>query len=598
MRHWRPWGACLGVLIAFGRAEGGAVQIPRQVLVVYSMGREFAPFNEMARTFRADLAERSDRTIEFHEATLETARSIQGANEQPLVNYLEGMFADRDLHLVVALGGPATLFVQAHRERLFPEVPLVATLDVRRVQESVTRNEVAVVPLQLDPAGLIEDILQPLPATTNVLVVLGANPLSRYWVDECRREFARFTNRVAFTYSNDLSLDEIRQAVQQLPPNSSVLYGGLAMDAAGVPHEQETALTALREVSNAPMFGVYNHQLGLGIVGGRLVSMQAWGERVADAALRVMDGEPAGRIVSQPTVPGRPAYDWRELQRWGIPLDRLPPEAEILFRPRGMWEQHRKTILSGVGLLVVETSLIAALILELRRRRQAEARAHASERAARALSGRLIHTQEEESRRIARDLHDDFNQRLALLSVEIDLLGRSVSTADEAAKLQQLSGHTRELASDLHRLAYRLHPAKLDQLGLVPAVSSMCRDLQQHSALKVHFTPENIPAGLPVDVARCLFRVAQESLQNVIRHSGAKEARIELTGEEGGIRLRVVDAGCGFDLKAVSSSAGLGLLSMRERVRLSQGRLEIRAVPGQGTQVELRIPLDHEDRTA
>jgi len=143
----------------------------------------------------------------------------------------------------------------------------------------------------------------------------------------------------------------------------------------------------------------------------------------------------------------------------------------------------------------------------------------------------------------------------------------------------------------VHRLAYQLHPAKLDQLGLAAAVGSLCGDLSEKSGLKVDFSHDNILRDLPADVARCVFRVAQESLQNIVRHSGAKEAQVELTAQNGHIRLVVSDAGRGFDLEAARKSAGLGLLSMRERVRLSQGQFEIRSQPGGGTQVELTIPL-------
>ena len=149
------------------------------MLILYSLGREFAPFHVMARSFRAELAGRSAPPIEFHEVTLETARSIQGANEQPLVDYLVAMFTDLDLDLVVTLGGPATLFVEAHPELPFANVPMITTLDVRRVQSSPGLTNAAVVPLQLNLPVVVENILQPLPATTNIVLVMGGTPFSR-----------------------------------------------------------------------------------------------------------------------------------------------------------------------------------------------------------------------------------------------------------------------------------------------------------------------------------------------------------------------------------------------------------------------------------
>ena len=589
------WG-CLPLLLFALLAQSvvfAAASKPRvkEVLVLYSLGREFSPFNVLAGSFHAGLVERKPGPIEFHEIALESARSSEGVNEQPLVDYLQALSSNRHLDLVVAMGGPATLFVDRHRDQLFAGVPVISTLDMRRANAADVSTNVAMVPLKLNLPGLIEDMLQVLPATTNVLVVLGAEPLSRYWTDQCKREFARFTNRIAFAYCNDLSLEEIGRKVKSLPPHSAILYGTMIMDAAGVPHEQESALLAVREAANAPIFGAFEHQLGLGIVGGRLISNEAWGQRVADAALRILNGEPPSRIVEEPTGPGAPMYDCRELERWGIGRERLPAGAEIRFREPTPWEEHRSTILGGMVLIVIETVLIATLIFQLRRRHRAEASARESARAARELSGRLIHTQEEERSRIARDLHDDFNQRLALLSVEIDLLGQKAVATDPSAKLQQLGEHVRELSSDVHQLAYQLHPAKLDQLGLVAAVSGLCRDLSQKSGLKVEFSHDHIPRELPADVARCVFRVVQESLQNVVRHSGAKEARLELAAQNGNLRLVVSDEGRGFDMEAARKTGGLGLLSMRERVRLSQGHLDIQSSPGQGTQIKLTIPL-------
>jgi signal transduction histidine kinase len=122
-------------------------------------------------------------------------------------------------------------------------------------------------------------------------------------------------------------------------------------------------------------------------------------------------------------------------------------------------------------------------------------------------------------------------------------------------------------------------------------VSGLCRDLSQQSGLKVDFTHDSVPRDLSADIARCVFRVAQESLRNIVRHSGANEARVEMAAKDGYIRLVVSDAGKGFDLQATHQAAGLGLLSMRERVRLSRGQLEIHSEPGRGTQVELTIRL-------
>jgi PAS domain S-box-containing protein len=213
-----------------------------------------------------------------------------------------------------------------------------------------------------------------------------------------------------------------------------------------------------------------------------------------------------------------------------------------------------------------------------------------AELAARELSGRFINAQEIERRRIARDLHDDLNQRLALISVQLELLGRGQSSEEFQIKAEGLAAQIRDLSKEVHKLSYQLHPAKLDQLGLVTAARSWCRDLAQ-AGLQVEFHAADVPNDLLPDTALCAYRVIQEALRNVVRHSGTDRARVELTGAPDGLRLVVSDAGGGFDPAAASLSAGLGLISMQERVRLLHGTIAVQSTPGAGTTVTATIPL-------
>ena len=345
---------------------------PRRVLILHSFGREYAPFSIMSATFRTELARQSRLPVQFHEASVEMALLNKGENEQAVVAYLQALFAERRLDLIATMGGPATIFLNRHRHEFRPEVPLLATMDARRLVEVGHLTNAVLVPLQLDLLGLVDDILQLRPATTNIFVVLGAGPMERYWAAQAQRDFSPLTNRITFTYWNDLSLDAMCRRGASLPPNSAVLYGNLIIDAAGIPYEQEAALKALHAACSAPLFGVYEHELGLGIIGGRLASMTTWGQRAAKTALRVLDGEPLARIQCPPTIAEPAAYDWRELQRWNIPKDRLPPRSTVLFRQPTNWEEHRWLIITVLLITLVETALIILLVFNLTRRRRAE----------------------------------------------------------------------------------------------------------------------------------------------------------------------------------------------------------------------------------
>ncbi len=218
-------------------------------------------------------------------------------------------------------------------------------------------------------------------------------------------------------------------------------------------------------------------------------------------------------------------------------------------------------------------------------------REHAEERL-QELSGRLINAHEEERSRIARELHDDLNQRLALLSIEIEQYGQRLprSASEHRQRMHDIWERAYEISGYVHRMSHQLHPSKLDTLGLVAAVRSLCHSLAQRSALKPEFTHRQVPSEIPKDIALCLFRVVQEALSNAVKHSGAQYARVQLIGSAEEICLVVTDCGAGFNTGNVSES-GLGLISMRERLRLVDGEFSIESAPGQGTRITARVPF-------
>jgi signal transduction histidine kinase len=155
-----------------------------------------------------------------------------------------------------------------------------------------------------------------------------------------------------------------------------------------------------------------------------------------------------------------------------------------------------------------------------------------------------------------------------------------------------MAEQVRDLSTELHQLSYQLHPAKLDQLGLVAAARAFCNEMSAQSEMRIGFTHEDVPQELPAETALCVYRILQETLGNALRHSGAVEAHVDLRmANRHHLFLKVSDDGRGFDLAQAERGGGLGLLSMRERARLVHGSLEIRTEPGHGTRVELRVPL-------
>jgi signal transduction histidine kinase len=219
-------------------------------------------------------------------------------------------------------------------------------------------------------------------------------------------------------------------------------------------------------------------------------------------------------------------------------------------------------------------------------------RTRQTEEALRELGGRLITAQEEERSRVARELHDDLNQRMALLSIELEQLSQRIPAGQDNIResIQNVWVRAQEISSEIHRVSYQLHPSKLDHLGLVAAVKSLCNELGSHHEIKIAFREKGCHRLLPKEVTLCLFRIVQEALRNVIKHSGAAEAAVALAGSENVIHLSVSDTGRGFDAGSMEAKGGLGLISMRERLRSVGGVISIHST-ARGTKIEVSVPL-------
>jgi PAS domain S-box-containing protein len=216
-----------------------------------------------------------------------------------------------------------------------------------------------------------------------------------------------------------------------------------------------------------------------------------------------------------------------------------------------------------------------------------------AEQALEDLAGRLIHAQEEERKRIGRELHDHISQTLGVLLIKIDQLrGNGEITPGIAAALEDMRQETSGITDDVHRLSHRLHSSTLDYLGLVPALQKVTAEFSERHDISITFAHTSLPARLPSEVALCLFRVAEESLTNIAKHSQAKSATVHVTGAADGIHLRVEDAGTGFDVTTLGSKAGLGFVSMQERLRVLRGTIHIDTALSRGTRIDAWVPLD------
>jgi signal transduction histidine kinase len=461
---------------------------PRRVLLLHSFGREFEPFITFSETFRSELARQSPDPLDFFDVALGSVR-FEGSEEAPFVDYLLALFAGHRVDLVVPMGGPACQFAQKYRARLFPDTPmLLAAVEQRMFQSSMFKTNDAVLSVRHDPQLVVEAILRLLPATTNVVVVFGNSPLEKFWTEEFQRAIQSIAPPVSVESFNKLPFTQMKERAATLPPHSVMIYGQVLVDADGVPQTEEHALRNLHAVANAPMFGIHDFQLGRGIVGGPLMSVRELSHRSASAAARILGGEAPANFRPPPFSYGPPTYDWRELRRWRISESRLPAGAVIRFQEPSFWQLYRWRIVIAGGVIASQTALIASLLLQRRRRHQAELQAQLGR--AELARASLLATAGELTSSISHELNQP--------------LGAILRNAEAAQKILQRS------SPDLEELRAIVGDIRADDRRASDVISHLRALLKRHAL-------ETQPIGVPELVDDVAVLVRSEASKRSIR---------------------------------------------------------------------------------
>ena len=418
-----------------------------------------------------------------------------------------------------------------------------------------------------------------------MFVTGGVGSFDRDWESIARESFHKYESKLEFTYLTELTMPSLLERLKHLPNDSIVYHTAIHRT------QQDLILLTLHKsiplivsAANAPIYVMDDVNLGRGTVGGYLISWEADGRAAATIAVRILNGEKPQNI---PIVKNNNVYmfDWRAMRRWGLKKEDLPPGSTILFRGLSVWQRTKWYWISA--LLIILSLSALAIYLQFGRKQLRIARDAQMQ-----LSGLLINSQEQERSRLAAELHDDFSQRLALLALGLENVEEALPDSPRSAKqqLHELLGSASELGADIHTVSHRLHSATLESLGLVPGIGALCKEFGDRHGIEIDFSSDDIPKSVRSDVGLCLFRIVQEALQNLKKHSGVVKAEVRLRRTGDRIRVSIRDEGKGFDAR-VNGQAGLGIRSMRERARFAGGHLKIYSEPGKGTKIEATVPL-------
>lgn len=600
----------LGVLLMIGAVSSEAQPAVKQILVLQSFDRGILVLDHFTGNFRVNLDQRAGKPVNVVQVVVGPTGFV-GAPEQAVVDYIRSIFADRPPpDLIVTVAGPAAVFARKHRRQLFPRTPLLfASVDQRWLRDApLGENETAVAVVN-DFPRLVDDILRVLPETKQVFMVIGSGPLGQFWRRELEKELTRFRDRVAFVWSDELSLPDILRRCASLPSHSAIFYLSFGTDAKGGAYADQQVLADLHATANAPLFGALSPLLGHGIVGGTMVSIDDLGRSAADVASRILKGASPGSLRVPPRLPGQPIFDWRELQRWGIPESRLPPGSVVRYRGPTLWGEYRLTVLIAMGALVLQSLLIARLLYERRARQRAEIESRRN--LALATDANRRETMSALTTSIGHELAQPLStvmhnaqalQRMVTVNrVAPDDIGEILADIQSGAVLAtQIIARHRSMVRgrQLHKKPTDLHSVIDESLALV---AHDMRERQIEATLDLSSTPCVIDGDqvLLEQVLLNLVRNAMDALtetpparRRITIRSAVKAADVEVSVCDTGMGLPADIIGTLFTpfVTTKSNGLGIGLTIARSIVNAHGGTIAAHGNPDGGATFTVTLP--------
>jgi signal transduction histidine kinase len=584
-----------------------------EILFLSSLDPDLPDIDAFIEEAETEILESRSTPVHFNLEYLGPTLAIEDSHYRAaLLELLQAKYRGRHIDLVIAIGDRTLEFARTARRKLFPGMPILFFLS--RAEDSIQSaarepGETGVI-RKLNFLPTLKVALNQNAGTRHVIIICGSSDFERLEMAAAREQFRAYESDIDVQYWAGISFQELSGRIAGLDPSSVVLFLDFLEDPDGEQFSPSSVLRMITRTSTRPVYGTLTSYMGSGIVGGSLADLREAGGTLGRSSAHVLSGQRPENIPITSGEFQRYVFDWRQLHRFGISNERLPTGSSVLFEQNSSRQLYDGRIV-GLALLVVGVcTLLVLLFVSYGKRRRLEAALRqrqadrkpkdaSSTKAGDAnlarvdLSGQLIHAQEEERARIARELHDDINQRLALLANGLAELERKASETEQhlpEKEVRALWRLTNEIAGDIQHLSHQLHPSKLHYLGLGAAVRDLCQEFSRQYKIEIECVVRDIPRSLNEDVSLSLFRTVQESLHNAARHSHAPLVRVELTGQGDFVRLRVSDDGIGFETNQ-KRHQGLGLISIRERVSLVGGELTVWSRPSLGTQIEARVPL-------
>lgn len=616
--------------------------------------------------------------------------------------------------LIIAQAGSVLNFLTKYGEELFPGTPAVfGLLEKSRIEGLKLGPNITGVLVDAAFGATLEVALRMQPDTRNVVVVTGSSQIDDKNLTKAQTQFHSFEGRVEFTYLTGLPMEELEQRLANLPEHTIVFYITLYRDGAGHAFTLMDSVARVATASRVPTYSVIDRLIEAGSIGGFVFSIEADGKELAKIALRVLAGEKPADIPIRVGDTNRYMFDWRQLRRWHIDEQMLPPGSILLFRQPTFWELYKWRVVAVTSICLLEALLILWLLITRHKRRRAEEAKknlaaivessddailsetldgtikswnagaekiygytageivgqHVStlippelqnellmilerirhgesvdqletvrltkdgrridvsltisaikdergiitgasavarditdrkrdQQTLHHLAGRLLMLQDEERQRVAAELHDGLGQNLAIIKNRAIIGLRDESSQERAREqLEEIAATATASIVEVREIAHNLRPYELDRLGLVAALESMIERVSDSTAIKLSANLDRIEGLLSPEAETSVYRIVQEGLNNVIKHSKATAARIEIKKHGNQLAIAVQDNGAGIQLPVTRANGnkarGFGLAGIAERVRVLGGSLAVDSRPSHGTAINIRLELTH-----
>jgi two-component system cell cycle sensor histidine kinase/response regulator CckA len=352
---------------------------PKRVLLLYSFDNDEGMYSGFDQVLRSELRSGLRERVEFYTEYLDLVRFPGPGHASNLVKLLKLEFSEQKPDLIIPVSYSAMKFLLEEGKELFPGIPAVALFNSRRLDEVKRRistgtagRDITGVASADEPSRTLDLALRLQPDTQRVVVVVGSSPLEQYWLEQLKQDFLPYRHTVEIDFLTDVAMSDILKQVAALPPHCIVLNTFFFEDARGQFFLEQEALDLVASAARAPVYAIYSTDIGHGAIGGRMTNPENAGRKIARSAIRVLNGENSARIRIELDNSAQDTVDWRQLQRWHISESRLPAATVELFREPSLWERYRYLIVAVISLCILETILILALLLSVRRRRLAE----------------------------------------------------------------------------------------------------------------------------------------------------------------------------------------------------------------------------------